>query len=316
VGDRKTVSLALGTLLFWSSAFAGIRAGLKGLSPGHLVLLRYVIASLVLFVWHRVAKLPWPPRRLWGRLAVLGLVGIGLYQIALTFGERAVPAGTASFIIATSPAFTALMASRWLGEQLHWRGWVGLGLSLAGVAVLTLTGQGTGFRADALFILLAAVATSAFFVGEKPLLDTFPASAVTAWVTWAGTLPMLVFLPGLGRAIQGAPASVLAAVAYLGVLPAGVAYVLWAAALQRGQASRVSAWLFLNPVLATLVAWVWLGETPGLSLAVGGTLALLGVVLVQKSPAGGEDSGPPTGPSRAPAPEPSMGPREGGGGPR
>ncbi|GMA51268.1 hypothetical protein GCM10025857_26250 [Alicyclobacillus contaminans] len=130
------------TLLFWSSAFAGIRAGLMGgYSPGHLVLLRFLSASMVFVLYALVRRMRWPTLRDWPRIIAMGLCGITVYHIALTFGELTVPAGTASLLIAAAPAITALIASVVLGERLSRLGWLGMLLGFAGIALITF-GQG------------------------------------------------------------------------------------------------------------------------------------------------------------------------------
>lgn len=282
--DRTTLVYIGATLLFWSSAFAGIRSALLGLSPGHVLLLRFGIASLVLLGWTRAARLPWPPVRLWSRLAAIGVAGISIYQGCLTFGEQVVPAGTASFIVAAAPVFTALLAALWLSDRLSRRTVVGLGVSLMGVAIISFGSGSVGFHESALLIVVAAVATAVFFVAQKPLLGQYPPLAVTAWVTWAGTLPLLVFAPGLAANVARAPPASLWSVAYLGVLPAAVAYVLWAHALQRSSAGQVTSWLYLNPFLATAIGWLWLGEVPAWTALAGGVVAVGGVVLVNWRP--------------------------------
>ncbi len=278
--DRTTLAYVGATLLFWSSAFAGIRSALIGLTPGHVLLLRFGIASLVLLGWTRAARLPWPPVRLWGRLAMIGVVGISLYQGCLTFGEQVVPAGTASFIVAAAPVFTALLATLSLSERLSRRTLVGLAVSLMGVALISFGSGSVGFHQSALLIVVSAVATAVFFVAQKPLLGRYPPLAVTAWVTWAGTVPLLGFLPGLAANVAHAPPASLWSVAYLGVCPAAVAYVLWAHALQRSPVGQVATWLYLNPFLATAIGWLWLGEVPAWSALAGGVVAVGGVVLV------------------------------------
>ncbi|MDA8198226.1 MAG: EamA family transporter [Thermaerobacter sp.] len=282
--DRTTLAYVGATLLFWSSAFAGIRSALIGVTPGHVLLLRFGIASLVLLGWSRVVRLPWPPVRLWGRVAMIGIVGISVYQGCLTFGEQVVPAGTASFIVAAAPVFTALLAALWLSERLSRRTLAGLGVSLTGVGLISFGSGTVGFHQSALLIVVAAVATAVFFVAQKPLLGQYPPLAVTAWVTWAGTLPLLVFLPGLAANVAHAPPASLWSVAYLGVLPAAVAYVLWAHALQRAPAGQVTSWLYLNPFLATAIGWLWLGEVPTWTALAGGVVAVGGVVLVNWRP--------------------------------
>ena len=91
---------------------------------------------------------------------------------------------------------------------------------------------------------------------------------------------MLAFLPGLAHSIQVASLDATLAVVYLEVFPAALAYVTWTYALSRVPASIATTFLYLSPVLAILIAWLWLVEVPFALSMIGGFLSLLGVVLV------------------------------------
>lgn len=279
--DVRTAGAIALTLLLWASAFAGIKAGLVGYGPGELALLRFGTASIVLGVYATLTRMS-PPR--WAdvpRLGLAGFLGISVYHVALNFGERTVGAGAASLIIAAGPVFTALLAFMFLGERLTGWGWAGIGVSFAGVALITLgEGGGVRFQPDALLILLSAFVTSVYFIVSKPLLDHYRPLEFTTYVIWAGTVPMFVFAPGLVAQMSTAPASATYAVVYLGVFPAALAYVAWSYALARMPASVLSTFLYLSPVLAIVIAWLWIGEVPSLVSLVGGVVAVAGVALV------------------------------------
>lgn len=136
----------------------------------------------------------------------------------------------------------------------------------------------------ALLVFFAAVSASLYSVLQKKHIARYPPLAFTTYVVWAGTLPFLVFIPELFSALRAAPPQVLAAVAYLGAFPGGLAYVLWVYGLSRTSASRLSSFLYLNPVLAILIAWIWLGEMPSWLTLVGGAIALVGVALANLCP--------------------------------
>ena len=117
--DALSLGAILVTIVFWASAFAGIRAGLEAFTPGHLTLYRFGVAALVLGAYALATRLPVPPRAVLGRIALLSFSGITLYHVCLNYGETSVPAGTASLIIAAGPVITALLATRFAGERLN-----------------------------------------------------------------------------------------------------------------------------------------------------------------------------------------------------
>jgi len=290
--DSRTWLAIAGVLLLWASAFAGIRAGMRitpggspgadGYGPGELALLRFSMASAALALYGLATRMRLPARSDLPGIGLAGLLGISIYHVALNFGEVSVQAGAASLLISAAPVFTALLSALFLHERLTRLGWCGILLAFAGVALIALSGGGgLHFTPGALLILLAAVAAAAFNILSKKGLRRHAALEFTSYAIWAGTLPLLVFLPGLIRQCRGAAPQATFAVVYLGIFPAAIAYVLWNYALSRMPASLLSSFLYLSPVIASFIAWLWLGEIPALLTILGGAVAILGVVLVQ-----------------------------------
>ncbi len=279
--EPRTLAVLAVTVVLWASAFAGIKAGLAAFSPGEVALLRFLTASIVLAVYAVATRMRLPAPRDLPVVIVAGLVGITLYHVALNYGEVTVSAGAASLIIAAVPIFTSLLAVLFLGERLRWIGWGGIVVSFLGVVLITF-GQGNGisFDPDAWLIVLAALGSSIYFIIQKPLLRRYSPMEVTAYSMWAGVVPMLVFAPGLAAKLPQAPLGATLSVVYLGVFPAAIAYFLWSWALARTPASVTASFLYVSPVLAILIAAVWIHEIPTALSLVGGVIALVGVVIV------------------------------------
>ncbi len=269
------------TLILWASAFAGIRAGLTGYAPQHLVLLRFLVASFSLLVLAPFMGVRLPHKTHLFRLALLGFTGITAYSSALSFGQTQVSAGAASLLVNVGPIFTALLAATFLKERLTRRGSFGLLISFGGAAVIVLsTGSDFSLNPWALLVLLAAALQAASFIIQKPLSAHYKPFEITCYALWFGTLFSLSALPGFGDSVRSAPWRATLAVVYLGVCPAALAYVAWAYVLSRLPAGRAASYLYAVPVLAFFIAWVWLGEVPRLLTVLGGFLALGGVVLI------------------------------------
>jgi drug/metabolite transporter (DMT)-like permease len=277
---RALLALAV-TLVLWASAFAGIRASLKSYSPAQLAVLRFLVASLVLGAYAGLAHFRRPQLRDLPGLILTGAIGITFYNLALNYGETRVTAGAASLLIASTPIWTALLATVVLHERLTVTGWAGVLLSFAGVALIA-SGEGEGIHLSpqALIILAAAVTSAIYMVLQKHFLGRYSALEFSAYSIWAGTLLMLPFGGGLLETVREAPTHGTLAVIYLGIFPGALGYVAWAYVLSHGAAGRTASFLYLIPVLAIGIGWVWLGEIPNwLSLA-GGVVAMAGVVIV------------------------------------
>ncbi len=278
---RVLFAIAL-TILPWASAFAGIRAGLHDYSPAHLTLLRFLVASSVMLIYALWVRMPMPERRDWPAIFGLGFLGITVYHTALNFGQVTVKAGPAALLIAVGPVFVALMSYFFLRERLSAWGWLGIAVAFTGVALIAVGNHPGSFQLEpgALLIMLSALVTSVYFVFQRRLARKYNPLNFTAYTIWAGTLPLLIFWPGLFSEVQAASPQATWSVIYLGVLPGGLSYLTWNYALSRAPASQVTSFLYVSPVLATLIAYLWLGEVPGLLALVGGGIALVGVIIV------------------------------------
>jgi drug/metabolite transporter (DMT)-like permease len=132
----------------------------------------------------------------------------------------------------------------------------------------------------AFYILAAAASASCCVILQKNYLRKYPAIDLTAYITIAAALQLLPFTIGLREEIASAPRVATLAVIYLGIIPAALAYSLWAFVLSHWPASRTVSFLYLAPALTCIISWFWLSEIPSNVSILGGIIALSGVVLV------------------------------------
>ena len=277
---RIFILLAL-AIIFWGSAFPGIRVCLQAFAPGHLALLRMLIASAALVCGVVIMPVRLPAWRDLPGLLLMGLVGISVYHTALSYGEVSVPAGPASFLVASSPIFSILASMLFLGERPHLRAWLGVLVCVVGVSLIAASESGgLHITRDAWTIVLAALAGGIYSVIQKRYLGRYTAYELVCYAMWGGTLCMLIFAPGAVQAVRQADRAALCALVYLGVFPAAFAYGVWAYVLQHMSVSRAVMFQYLIPGIAVVVAFVWLDEVPKLLSVAGGVLTVVGVYAV------------------------------------
>lgn len=272
------------TAVLWASAFPAIRAGLAGYAPGHLVLLRFLAGSIALAIVCVVRRCALPSNRDLPRIALLGILGMTLYPLALSFGEQTVEAGTASVLVNLSPAITAILAAYAIGERLNAVGWIGTAIAfLGGALVSTRGGMHTALTAGLIAVLAAAFVQALQFVVAKSLLQRYDAVTLTVFSVWCGTIADLVFARGFVRAVTTAPLGATLAVIYLGVIATAFATILWSYGLARVSAPIATSFLYLVAPVSIAVAYVWLGEVPTRMTWIGALFAVGGVALVSNS---------------------------------
>jgi drug/metabolite transporter (DMT)-like permease len=272
------------TLLIWSFSFlaaARLRQDLGLLDALAARFVPVLVGSGLLLLARRPLRLP---RGAAWRIVALGLLGVPVYNLAFLYGLKAVPTGTAALVIALNPALTALLAWLVLGEPFGKRRIAGLLLSLTGVFVVIRYGTDKPvdwpYLSAALVLGLAPLSWACYNVLGRGLPSRASALDATYALLFVGSLPtVLLATPRLGRTLVEHPGA-LGAALYLAFPCTLVAYACWIWALKRLPAGEVAAFVFLNPPLANLWAWLFEGATLRLPFVLGAALLLLGLAAV------------------------------------
>ncbi|HDR6268567.1 TPA: EamA family transporter [Bacillus cereus] len=278
--DLRIICAHAFTILIWGTAFPAIRMGLESYMPEHLTLLRLLIASFILLLFSFIYKLRLPDLKDIPAIFIFGALGFTIYHIALNYGEKTVNAGSASLIISVTPIVTAILASVFLNEKMKLNCWIGGVMSFAGISLISFSqGDAIQLNSGGLFILLAAISESLFFVFQTSYLKKYGFLPFTIYTILSSTVCMLIFLPGVYQKILAAPLEVNLSVIYLGVFPTVLPYIALAYIISRAGASEATSSLYLTPITACFIAWIWLGEVPTLVSIIGGGITILGIVI-------------------------------------
>jgi len=272
-----------------AGTYLAAKRGLAELGPIELALARFAFAAGIYVLLVARARVP-IERRDWGRVLLLGFLGVCANQLLFLTGMRLTTPGHGSLLYALTPVFVFLIA--WLrgSERARPARLGGMALAFAGTAVVLLArgmlapGGGRALRGD-LIVLCAVLAWSAFAVGGKSMAEKYGPTAGTGWALLVGTGLYLPF--GLAYADLGSFLTLSAggwlAVAYLVLVTNVAGWLIYAHALSRADASRVAAWSNLQPVLTALASWWLYAEALTPSFVAGGAMVLLGVWLTERA---------------------------------
>lgn len=267
------------TVLLFATAYAGIRFMLDTMDAMPFTSLRLTMAAMALGAMGVLLRIHRPALTDLPRIIAAGLCGFTFYHIALNYGAATISAGQASLLASTIPLWTAFAAWKILGEVVERRHWLGLVVSVVGVAVMTLTPGELSIPFGTLFVLLSAMFGGVNIVLQKSLLSRYRPFDLTVWVILFGSLPLILWMPTQVEAVASLSSTHWAVMLYLSLVPIGIGYWISTIALTALPAYRQSQFLLLVPPVAALVAWLVLGEVPTARMALGGLVVLLGVAV-------------------------------------
>ena len=274
--------------LIWGSAFLWIKLADRGFSPVEVTLARLALGAAVLFAIVLARRDPVPrSARLWAHIAVAALFANAVPYLLFAVAEQTVDSSTAGIINATTPLFTVVLALA-VRHQKNVTSWQAGGLVLGFVgAVLIFTPWRTAgglLSAGGLECLAASVSYAVSYI----YMDRFLARrGIGSVVLSACQLAAAAVMLALALAVSGvqAPhvtAENIAAIAVLGILGTGIAYVLNYQIITSEGATVASTVTYLVPVVAIVLGVVVLGESITTITLAGIALVLAGIALSRR----------------------------------
>jgi len=278
-------------VVVWGASFIATKIALADISPITIVWLRFAMGVVILGAAVAIRRqFALPNKNEWGYFALLGFLGIAFHQWLQSNGLITSEASTTAWIVATTPVFMALLGWLVLKENLGWVRVFGILLAFMGVLVVVSDGNITsisigkfGTPGDVL-ILISAVNWAIFSTLSRRGLKSHPASLMMFYVMSLGWIfTSLLFIPSAGLTeIPRLTTNGWIGVLFLGIFCSGLAYIAWYDALQVLSAAQTGVFLYIEPLVAVIVAAVILAEPITWASLLGGAVILFGVWLVNR----------------------------------
>jgi drug/metabolite transporter (DMT)-like permease len=294
-------SMALTAAVLWAVNGTVVKViqvsgGMSSLRLGEIRnTLAFVLLALVLALTRpallrvRARELPF--------LVVFGVAGLALVQWLYLVAIDRMPIGIALLVEYIAPVFVALWARFVLREHVRGRVWLALALALVGLSVvvevwsgISLDGVGLAAALGAALALAGYLLMAEHGVRERDPLSLVCFGFLFGSLFWALVQPWWSFpvhlvddsISLLGN-LEGTSLPVWILLAYMVVLGTIVPFALMVGSLRHASATTIGIVAMLEPVVASVVAFAWLGESLGAAQLAGGAVVLAGIILAQTS---------------------------------
>ncbi len=277
--------LLLGAI--WGSAYLAVKIGGAGVGPFEFVAVRLAIggAFLATFAALRGERLPARPD--WPHVAVVGLTGLVVPFLLITWGQRGVDAGLASVFNAATPLFTLGLAAAALADEPLKAGRVlGIGIGFAGIVLVTgsgIAGGGDPLSIAAIVLAVFSYAVTGVYV-RRFLRHARPLGLAVGQVAvgFAVTAPLALIVEG--GSLRPPSGAALGALIWLGIAASGIAPLLFFRLISVWGANRTALVNYLIPMVGVAAGAVVLGEQLELRTLAGGAIVIAGMAVAGRAP--------------------------------
>lgn len=255
----RTFDLALTAFapLIWGSSYIVTTQFLANLDPLTISLLRALPAGLFLLCLVRqLPKGSWIPQML-----LLGALNFSIFWSLLFFAAYRLPGGVAAIMGAVQPLIVIFAARALLGSPIRALSLIAVAAGCLGITLLIISPES---KLDALGIIAGLLGSTSMALGtvlSRRWQPPVSALTFTAWQLTAGGLLLLPFVFWAPTQWSTITHTNVLGLGYLGLIGAGLTYVIWLRGIRKLQPSAVSILGFLSPISASLLGWLVLNET-------------------------------------------------------
>ena len=256
------------------------------LKPNGFILLR-VISGFVLFtILHALFIKEKVDRKDFGLLAICGLFGIAINQLFFFKGLGATSPVHASLIMVVTPIIVLILSSIYLTERIRW--WKVLGIIVGMIGAMLLITKGSSGNNSMssslgdLYILINATSYALYLVFAKNLMKKYHPFTVMKWIFSFGLIVVIPFGIGdlSGVVWSSFPIDIWVAIIYVLVFTTFFAYLLNAYALSTVNPTTASAYIYMQPLIASTIAVLWYNDSLSSVKVLSAALIFIGVYMI------------------------------------
>ncbi|MDH2315135.1 DMT family transporter [Fusobacterium nucleatum] len=271
-------------IFFWATAFVLTKVVLKEVDVTTLGVLRYFFASIIVIFILIKQKISLPKLKDILAFVFAGFSGYAGYIVFFNMATLLSSPSTLSVINALAPAITAIVAYFIFNEKIKIIGWISMGISFCGILILTLWNGTLTVNKGVIYMLIGCVLLSLYNISQRYLTKKYSSFDVSMYSMLIGGILLVVYSPSSVRNIFSISFNSLILIIYMSVFPSIISYFFWTKAFEIAKhTTEVTSFMFVTPVLATLMGIIILGDIPKLSTLIGGVVIILGMIIFNKT---------------------------------
>lgn len=283
----------LAVYIFWGGTYLAMRLAVETIPPLLMAGTRFLTAGTLMFLLAMRQGTPWPKKEHWGHATVAGTLLLAFGNGGVVLAEQTVPSGLAALLVATGPIWMVLLNWLWLKDSRpHWIAWAGIGLGLAGIALLagggdTLLGAGaiSPFWAIILTITSFSWSLGSLYTRQAPRPDSAIQATAMQMLTGGALLIAMGTLTGewMRLDLYAITAKSLCSFLYLLVFGSLVGFSAYVWLMQNASPILVATHSYVNPIVAVFLGALIAGEDLTGRVLISALVIVVSVILLTAS---------------------------------
>ncbi|MHB8338319.1 MAG: DMT family transporter [Ignavibacteriaceae bacterium] len=275
-------------VILWGNSFIATKLALRELNPQTIILLRLIFGIALLVVFAIYTKKDFTLNlKNHGAIFILALIAVFHLWIQVT-GLEYTSAASTGWIVGVTPVFMAILSIIFFKEKLSKTKIIGIIVAFSGLLLLVSRSNMSNIKfieqKGDLLVLASAFTWSVYSLVNKKISLKYPpmmtilflfimmAVIISPFTVTRQSINAVIHLSLIGWV----------SILFLGIFCSGIAYVLWAKSLKELEATKVGSFLYLEPFVTVLSAWLILSETITLTIILSGLIITAGVILVNR----------------------------------